>query len=148
MTTRKGPQGMTLIELLVVVVIVGIVAGLAVPNYTSMVERTKVKDAQGTLNIIYRSEGMYRLSYLGYGTLAQLVAGNYLDPDPSTDANWTFSATASGGPPPTSFAATATRKAGAGSYSTKTVSLDQTWTGDAVYSSNTKKYLGDHPLHD
>ena len=136
---------MTLIELMVVVIIVAIVAGLAVPNYTKMVERTKVKDAQGTLNIIYRAEGMYKLSYLSFGALPNLVAGSYLDPNPSSDPNWTFSTS---GESATAFTATATRKAGAGSYSTKTVSLDQTWTGDAVYSSNTKKYLGDHPLHD
>lgn len=146
--TRQKSDGLTLIELLVVVVIVGIVAGLAVPNYSSMVERTKVKDAQGTLNIVYRAEGMYKLSYLGYGTLDQLVAGNYLDPNPSSDPNWTFTVTASGGPPATSFTATATRKAG--SESDKTVSLDKDWTGDTITGTpySGKKYFGTHPLHD
>ena len=145
MGVRKETSGLTLIELMVVVIIVAIIAGLAVPNYSKMVERTKVKDAQGTLNIIYRAEGMYKLSYLGYGTRTQLVAGSYLYPDPSNDANWTFSTS---GVTATAFTATATRKAGAGDFSEKTVSLDKDWTGDAVYSENTKKYLGDHPLHD
>ncbi len=146
--TRQKSNGLTLIRLLVVVLIGGIVAGLAVPNYSSMVERTKVKDAQGTLNIVYRAEGMYKLSYLGYGTLAQLVAGNYLDPNPSSDSNWTFTVTTSGGPPATSFNAEAARKAG--SYSGKKVSLTEAWTGDVISADpyNGKKYAGDHDLHD
>ena len=139
-------QGVTLIELLVVVIVVAIIAGLAVPGYSRMIEKVRAKDAQGTLSILLRAEQMYKLANLSFGTLVQMVNGKYLDPDPNPDPNWTFSTSGVGA---TAFIATATRNAGS-SESGKTIQLDQNWTGDTIAGApyNGKKYYGNHPLHD
>ena len=147
-----GRPGVTLIELLIVVAILGILAGLAVPNYIKMIEKNRVKQTQATLNIIYRAEGMYRLANGGYGTLAQMLAGTYLDPNPNTSAEWTFTIVLGGtgsNPPYETFTATATRQGG-GDYASNTIELDQDWTGEAVSASpySSKTYFGNHPLHD
>ncbi len=127
-----------------------ILAGLAVPSYLTMIEKTKVKEAQSTLVIIFRAEGMYRLANNKYGTLGQLVSGGYIHPDPNPIVipgaplpNWTFSTS---GESETAFTATATRSVNSG-YPNATVQLDQGWTGEPIYEGN-KKFKGSHSLHD
>ena len=60
-TTRRG---FTLIELLVVVLIVGILAAVALPQYNKAVEKTRVAEARMMLNAIYKG---YQLCILEYG---------------------------------------------------------------------------------
>ena len=63
---RKSQSGFTLIELLVVVLIIGILAAVAVPQYFRVVEKGKVSEALATLDAIRGAQERY---------LA--VAGNY-----------------------------------------------------------------------
>ena len=61
---KSKKQAFTLIELLVVVLIIGILAAVAVPQYTKAVEKSRVAEAKGVLNTMRKN---YQLCVLEYG---------------------------------------------------------------------------------
>lgn len=58
---RGGSEGFTLIELLVVVVIIGILAGVAIPTFINQVRRARVAEAESGLSAVSRGSEIYRL---------------------------------------------------------------------------------------
>lgn len=110
---------------------------MALPNFGKAIEKAKVRDAQGALNMTYQAERMYKLDQGSYGTLDQLISNQYLADPRSTGNPWNYTATNSGA---TLFTATATRSGGGADYDGKTVIVDQSFDG--------KSYKGTHPLRD
>ncbi len=68
METKNTRRGFTLIELLVVVLIIGILAAVAVPQYQKAVEKSHRAEAVVLLNAIYKG---YQLCVLQYGEDAE-----------------------------------------------------------------------------
>lgn len=142
-TSRKSTlSGFSLMELLVVVVIVGILASIAIPSFGNAVERSRCRDAQSTLNIIFQAERIFRLDNNTYGTLAELTGRGYM-PTPSSN-DWTYT---TGVVTAATFIATATRTGGGG-FNGRTIQIDERFTGASNPAYGGTVYLGNHPLHD
>ncbi|HUK55788.1 MAG TPA: prepilin-type N-terminal cleavage/methylation domain-containing protein [Nitrospiria bacterium] len=66
---RKNQGGFTLLEVMAVGVIIGILAGVAIPTYLSYLKRARQVEAPVALNEVKRLEAMYFAFNGGYGTL-------------------------------------------------------------------------------
>ena len=59
-------KGFTLIELLIVIVIIGILAAIAIPNYLNMQKKAKTSEAKTNLGAIWHLQEAYRAEYDRY----------------------------------------------------------------------------------
>ncbi len=55
-------KGFTLLEILIVIVILGVMAGLAVPTYIRNVEQARAEEAKVNLYTIYTAEKVYKVN--------------------------------------------------------------------------------------
>ena len=94
-------KGFTLTELLITVIIIGLVAAFAVPNYTRTIERSRFRDARAKVIAIHAALEMEEVKTQAYGdgsTITGLdnintkLGLNLTDPD----GNFTFSYIAAG----------------------------------------------------
>ena len=122
-------KGFTLIELLIVVIIIGVLATIAVPQFTNAVERGKIAKAKTGLGLIATAEKLYRADEdvytVDFAELHKYVEMDQIDAALAGDSDWTYSiivAPGGAGAQPT-FTATATRKAG--KFATQYLTLDQ-----------------------
>lgn len=78
--TRRGQKGFTLIELLVVVLIIGILAAVAVPQYFKVVEKGRFAEANNCFGAIKGSMERYSIKKGDYaGALYPLTGPRNLD---------------------------------------------------------------------
>lgn len=64
--TMWRKKSFTLTELLVVIVAVGVLAALALPNYTATKEKVLDREAKASLALIRAAEKVYRMEHLVY----------------------------------------------------------------------------------
>ena len=129
-------SGITLLELIVVIIIIGILAAFAIPNFYKAIETTKVREAISSLKQIKAGEVIYyneEYTYWPRGSAESNVAiinrrlRLFLD---TGELNWDYYVNATAR---TSFTATAKRQSG--NYATQTITINQvgtwggTWTG-------------------
>jgi general secretion pathway protein G len=81
---NKSQTGFSLIELLVVLVILGLIAGLVVPNIIGQTEKAKVKAASATIQRLAMGVEAY---YLDNGEVPERLAD--LVSEPGNVSNWT-----------------------------------------------------------
>lgn len=98
MKNRK--QGFTLVELLVVVIIVGILASVALPQFKSMTLRARATEAQNIVGAILTAELLYYQEQTKFVKDATDARANLLvtiPPDSSSWFNYAFSTDATAG---------------------------------------------------
>jgi prepilin-type N-terminal cleavage/methylation domain-containing protein len=71
--------GFTLTELLIVVIIMGILAGFSLPNYTRSVKRARARDALNNLTAIHAAQLIYRSSNSVFRRCIDVTAINNLN---------------------------------------------------------------------
>lgn len=133
----KQKRSFTVVELIVVIIIIGILASLAIPQYITVVERGKVAAAKAKLDIIRKTEAIYHTIDGSYtsddddlATEVPEVSGIFSstsDNDP--DWNYGISIVAANN----TFTVTATRSNS--NYKDNTVTIDEKGV-----------IAGDHPL--
>ena len=62
----KKQHGFTLVELLIVIIIIGILAMMAVPQYQKMVDKAKIAEAKSNLNAIANAIYLYHVEHGHY----------------------------------------------------------------------------------
>ena len=65
---KTNITGFTLIEILVVVLIVGILAAIALPQYQRAVEKARAVEARELLDTVYKAEQMFFLTNGSYAS--------------------------------------------------------------------------------
>lgn len=128
----KRGHGFTLIELIIVVIVIGILATVAVPQYLKAVERAKGGKARHALGVIAQAEKMYRADNDTYITAAaaglNAAMGSYVEmADIDGDGDWACGAAMGGGG--ATFIATCTRSAGPNIGENITLTESGAWAG-------------------
>ncbi len=110
--------GFTLVELLVTIIILGILAGIGIPQYTKTIEKGKMREAEANLYIMYMAEKMYKLDHptTGYidcsGALNDAGGCNTILEVEMTAQYFKDYKCTTTGTPATTFDCTATRNSG------------------------------------
>ena len=76
---RRGEKGFTLVELMIVVVIIGILASIAIPKFSSMIGKAKATEAKNILTQIITLETSYYYSNSEYEDFAYTESEPLID---------------------------------------------------------------------
>ena len=136
----NNKKGFTLIELLVVVLIIGILAAMAMPQYFKAVERSRMTEADTLLGSIAQAQrrkflqrNSFTTNYKGLDVSPKGSSGStyYTKGNPTTGANGNGFAVVLSGTDFTGGKATATRHAATGTLQYN-YSLERYYQGDNV----------------
>jgi prepilin-type N-terminal cleavage/methylation domain-containing protein len=128
-------KGFTLIELIIVIIVIGILAAVAVPQYLTATERAQAGKARSNIGLIAQAEKIYRAEMDTYIIVANDAAnatlGNFVELNAvDADTNWSYTVAAGGSGITTSFTVSATRTSGSNNGETLTLDELGAWGGN------------------
>jgi len=65
-TSNQAEKGFTLIELIIVILVLGVIAALALPAYSSMIRRARYAEVKKQMGIVAKEVQMYRVEFGQY----------------------------------------------------------------------------------
>ena len=92
MKQKKLRKGFTLVELMVVLVIIGILAGMAIPRFLGATNKTKAAEYKPVLKEIYTLQSAYKAETDSFGANAAVIG--FVQPE-STTRRFDYSASSS-----------------------------------------------------
>lgn len=127
-------KGFTLLELLIVVVIIGVLATFAIPQFLKATERARYGKAQNTLSLISQGVKMYYADTGDFtNNIQELDAYVEIYNQQNADKDWTYSVNGSAA---ASYTVEATRSGGSYNGDNVTLSQDNVWGGN--FANNLK----------
>ena len=90
---RRGEKGFTLVELMIVVVIIGILASIAIPKFSSLIGKTKTTEAKTILGQIIQGEKTYYFTNNTYIPFAEGASCFEIGFEQPEQARFTYSFT-------------------------------------------------------
>lgn len=134
-------KGFTLIELIIVVIIVGILAAIALPQYAGFVERarcTEAVNAIGAIKVAQQARLLERGAYIACGNAAAITANLGLTVDVT---NWLYNCDGVAPLPNAAVRIVATRTAANGAGANAGLTITFNW----VNNTQTGVWGGTHP---
>jgi type IV pilus assembly protein PilA len=80
-------KGFTLVELLVVIIIIGILAAIALPNFLSQGAKAKQTDAKQNVGLVNRAQSAYRVENNAFATTFDILATGVLSGNTNATTN-------------------------------------------------------------
>src|SRR4028118_1381781 len=88
---KNQDQGFTLIELLVVIIIIGILAAIALPNFLNQSAKAKQSEAKQNVAVVNRTQAAYRTENTTFATSFDVLAiGSLTGGANATTANYSY----------------------------------------------------------
>jgi type IV pilus assembly protein PilA len=84
---NRSIKGFTLVELLVVIIIIGILAAIALPNFLSQGAKAKQTDAKQNVGLINRAQSAYRVENNTFATTFDILATGVLSGNTNATTN-------------------------------------------------------------